>query len=191
MFKKLRFKQHLRFVFMILFATIIESWNAHAMEEHNHDDLKYGLRFKKKPFAPKNKQEISDKFHKGVFYLLEHQLTKARWSFEDAATAGHAGSQLNLGIMYQEGYGVPKDNTKALKWFKEAHKNGHSKALQGIVNLKILMKCKTLKSGKYLPIILWSECINEEGCLTVKKTLIQYKKEFLLSRIQPINFQMI
>ena len=39
---------------------------------------------------------------------------KAFWLLKPLAEQGHAGSQFNLGSMYKDGYGVPKDNAKAV-----------------------------------------------------------------------------
>lgn len=45
-----------------------------------------------------------------------------------AADEGHAGSQCNLGYMYQEGRGVPQSDAEAIRWFKLAADQGHAGA---------------------------------------------------------------
>ena len=44
------------------------------------------------------------------------------------AEHGHAGAQLNLGFMYDNGYGVPQDYTKAIKWYRKAAEQGNDRA---------------------------------------------------------------
>ncbi len=45
-----------------------------------------------------------------------------------AAERGDATAQFGLGMGYQFGFGVPKDETKALKWHKRAAEQGHARA---------------------------------------------------------------
>ena len=40
------------------------------------------------------------------------------------ADQGHAGAQLNLGVMYYNGYGVPEDDAEAAGWFRLAADQG-------------------------------------------------------------------
>ena len=41
-----------------------------------------------------------------------------------AAEQGHAAAQANLGAMYEEGSGVPKDDQQAVAWFRKAAEQG-------------------------------------------------------------------
>ena len=45
-----------------------------------------------------------------------------------AAEQGHAGSQRNLGLRYQNGIGVNKDMTEAVKWYRKAADQGYADA---------------------------------------------------------------
>ena len=40
------------------------------------------------------------------------------------AEAGDAQAQFNLGLMYDQGFGVPKDYTEAIKWYRKAAAQG-------------------------------------------------------------------
>ncbi len=40
----------------------------------------------------------------------------------------HAKTQFNLGLMYAEGQGLPRDHTEAGKWFRKAADQGDAKA---------------------------------------------------------------
>ena len=44
------------------------------------------------------------------------------------ATTGDAQAQLNLGMMYRDGVGVPKDTAKAAEWYQKAAAQGEAKA---------------------------------------------------------------
>ena len=45
-----------------------------------------------------------------------------------AAEQGDARAQINLGLMYYNGKGVPQDDKTAVKWYRLAAKQGHSKS---------------------------------------------------------------
>ena len=44
------------------------------------------------------------------------------------ADQGHAAAQFNLGIMYDNGEGVPENDAEAVKWYRKAADQGHSDA---------------------------------------------------------------
>jgi len=44
---------------------------------------------------------------------------------EDAARKGNAEAQYNLGIMYENGYGVTQNHLRAVKWYRRAALNEH------------------------------------------------------------------
>jgi len=44
------------------------------------------------------------------------------------AEKGDAGAQLNLGYMYDNGYGVPQDYKEAIKWYRKAAEQGNDRA---------------------------------------------------------------
>jgi TPR repeat protein len=44
------------------------------------------------------------------------------------AEQGHAGVQYNLGIMYEDGLGVPQDDAEVVKWYRMAAEQGVAKA---------------------------------------------------------------
>ncbi|MCL4181502.1 MAG: sel1 repeat family protein, partial [Verrucomicrobia bacterium] len=45
-----------------------------------------------------------------------------------AAGQGLAAAQHNLGVMFAEGDGVPRDRAEAVKWFRRAAEQGHAAA---------------------------------------------------------------
>ena len=55
----------------------------------------------------------------------------ARW-FRLAAEQGHLAGLYWLGLMYEEGTGVPQDTREAMRWFRLAAEQGYSEAQQAI-----------------------------------------------------------
>jgi TPR repeat protein len=49
------------------------------------------------------------------------------------ADQGLAAAQYNLGIMYRNGRGVPKNDSEAVKWYRKAADQGHSGAQYNLV----------------------------------------------------------
>ena len=62
--------------------------------------------------------------------LLSFQSVNALDFDETKALAdqGDADAQSNLGIMYENGNGVPENDAEAVKWFRKAADQGHAKA---------------------------------------------------------------
>jgi len=50
------------------------------------------------------------------------------WWFRKAAEQGHVSAQYNLGIMYNEGTGVPQNYAEAVKWHRKAAEQGSAGA---------------------------------------------------------------
>ncbi len=67
-------------------------------------------------------------FQLGNHYLVAKDATKAMRWYQRAATAGHAGAQYNLGLMYLKGEGVVRDALKGLGWIEKAVASGDEKA---------------------------------------------------------------
>ncbi len=67
-------------------------------------------------------------FQLGNHYSVAKDATKAMWWYQRAATAGHAGAQYNLGLMYLKGEGVVRDALKGLGWIEKAADSGDEKA---------------------------------------------------------------
>lgn len=59
-------------------------------------------------------------FQYGRVFLKDKQYTDAKdWYFK-AANLGYLAAQNNLGVMYQNGDGVPRDDEEAIKWYQKA-----------------------------------------------------------------------
>lgn len=59
----------------------------------------------------------------------------AKWYFQ-AASAGNAEAQYSLGVLFQTGKGVMRDEKESLYWMQQAAKNGHEGAKTFVGALK-------------------------------------------------------
>jgi TPR repeat protein len=60
-----------------------------------------------------------------------------KW-FRLAADQGHADAQYNLGLMYYNGHGVPKNYPEAAKWFRVAADQGFAPAQNNLGSLFVM-----------------------------------------------------
>ena len=67
-------------------------------------------------------------FEAGVAAYQANDLPLAFKKFREAATAGHAGSQFNLALMYEQGIGVGKDEKEAVVWYGKSAAQGNAAA---------------------------------------------------------------
>ena len=72
--------------------------------------------------AADNKIEAAAPATKAKDLTPEEKLSKTKRD----AKAGHAGAQNNLGVMYENGDGVPKDLAKAVEWWQKAAAQGNA-----------------------------------------------------------------
>jgi TPR repeat protein len=59
--------------------------------------------------------------------VLQDYAEAAKW-YRRAAEQGNDGAQLFLGIMYQDGRGVPQDYAEAVTWYRRAAEQGIAEA---------------------------------------------------------------
>ena len=65
-----------------------------------------------------------------------------------AAEQGNASAQYNLGVMYQNGQGVPQDYKTAVKWYRLAAEQGNASA-QGNLGVMYALGTGVLKDYVY------------------------------------------
>ena len=67
-------------------------------------------------------------FDKGMtaYRSGDYQAALAEW--RPLAESGHATAQYNLGLMYEQGMGVPQDHARAVAWYRRAAEHGYVKA---------------------------------------------------------------
>lgn len=59
---------------------------------------------------------------------VKQNYEKAAFWFGKAARQGISNAQYNLGVLYQQGLGVPRDMKEAIKWYRSAADLGHPEA---------------------------------------------------------------
>ena len=59
---------------------------------------------------------------------LRGDYSTAFQEFEPFAKQGNARAQYNLGLMYDNGHGVPQDYAEAVRWYRKAAEQGDARA---------------------------------------------------------------
>ncbi|TSE23937.1 tetratricopeptide repeat protein [Tepidimonas aquatica] len=67
-------------------------------------------------------------FDEGLAAYERGDYATALKEWRPLARQGHASAQYNLGVMYDQGRGVPQDYAEAVKWYRQAAAQGHAKA---------------------------------------------------------------
>lgn len=67
-------------------------------------------------------------FDEGVAAYQSGNVPLAVKEFREAADEGHSDSQFNLGLMYEQGIGVEKDEKEAVVWYLKSAQQGNSNA---------------------------------------------------------------
>jgi len=77
--------------------------------------------------AEENPQALTH-FDAGIAAYEANDLPLAYEEFLTAAKEGHADSQFNVGLMYEKGIGVGKDEKEAVAWYSKSAEQGNSAA---------------------------------------------------------------
>ena len=67
-------------------------------------------------------------FNKGLTAAQSGDFATALKEWKPLAEKGDVDAQTNLGLMYQNGWGVPQDDKEAVYWYKLAAEQKHAKA---------------------------------------------------------------
>lgn len=78
--------------------------------------------------APASAQDFSD----GVAAFQKGDYETAIKNWMPLAHGGDAEAQRNVGIMFQQGLGVPLSEVEAAHWYRQAADNGHARAQQNL-----------------------------------------------------------
>ncbi len=82
--------------------------------------------------APASAQTANKTFNDGVAAFQAGDYATALKLWLPLAEADDAEAQRNIGIMYQQGLGLPQNNAEAAKWYRRAAENGHVRAQQNL-----------------------------------------------------------
>jgi hypothetical protein len=67
-------------------------------------------------------------FNKGLTAAQSGDFATALKEWKPLAEKGDVDAQTNLGLMYQNGWGVPQDDKEAVRWYTLAAEQEHAKA---------------------------------------------------------------
>ena len=67
-------------------------------------------------------------FGKGLLAAQSGDFKTALSEWTPLAERGHASAQYNMGVMYDDGKGVPESDKTAVKWYTLAAEQGHAKS---------------------------------------------------------------
>ena len=101
-----------------------------------------------------------DMFQNGLEHYDKKNYTEAVKWYRKAAEQGHAGAQNNLGVCYENGYGVTKDYYEAVKWYRKAAEQGHAQAQ---CNLGICYRNGDGVTQDYYEAVKWYRKAAEQG----------------------------
>jgi TPR repeat protein len=68
-------------------------------------------------------------FEEGVAAIEANDMPLAFEEFRESAEQGHIDSQFNLGLMYEQGIGIGKDEQQAIVWYRKAAAQGDALAI--------------------------------------------------------------
>ena len=68
----------------------------------------------------------------GVFSVCNAVTPEEFLLIKDSAEQGDADAQVKLGVFYDNGRGVPEDDTEAVKWYRKAAEQGLAEAQYGL-----------------------------------------------------------
>ena len=63
--------------------------------------------------------------------MTQNKEEAAKW-YKKAADQGDADAQYQLGVFYENGYGVTQDKEQAMQWYKKAAEQGNESAKNAI-----------------------------------------------------------
>ena len=86
----------------------------------------------------------------------------------ESAEQGYADAQVNLGLLYDRGRGVAKDDAEAVRWYREAAAKGHAMA-QNNLGAKYLFGEGVPKNKEEA--VRWFRMAAEQGNAKAKATL--------------------
>ena len=105
--------------------------NGDGVEENCNEAIKW--------YEKSAQQGLAEaQYQLGVCYYFKYgyEDNKSFDCIRKAAEQGHIKAQYQLGIIYEKGYGIKKDPQKAVKWYRNAAKQGDKNAQEALERLK-------------------------------------------------------
>ncbi len=107
-------------------------------------------------------------FNEGVAAYKRGDYATALHEFRRLAEQGEAKAQFNLGNMYENGQGVPRDKARAVKWWRKAAEQGHAEAQY---NLGVMYDKGQGVTQDYAKALQWYRKAAEQGLATAQHNL--------------------
>lgn len=79
-----------------------------------------------------DKNALEGDYQAGLQQIQLKRYDLAEPFIRKAALGGHHGAQFQLGNLYEQGFGVPKDGIQACYWYRVAADNGNAEALKAL-----------------------------------------------------------
>ena len=123
----------------------------------------------------------SGDFQKGLEAYYKGDYATALKEWKPLAEGGYIDAQYNLGIMYDNGKGVPQDYQEAVKWYRLAAEQGYSSAQHNIAYM--YYNGQGVKIDKIYA-YMWASIASSNGFENSKGMLEALSKEMTPSQIE-------
>ena len=112
--------------------------------------------YKQNRKCPFEKEKAAKEASRKEYWERERAKREKAEQVRKAAEQGDAEAQCELGVLYENGQGVPKDHRKAAEWFRKAAAQGHAEAKDLLAKAKEAAKEAAKKEAKkaVLPLAL-------------------------------------
>ena len=111
---------------------------------------------------------VGQDFEKGAAAAQSGDFATALKEWQPLAEQGHADAQYNLGMIYQNGYGVIQDYAEAVKWYRLATEQGHADAQY---NLGVMYESGNGVVQDYAEAVKWYRLAAEQGNANAQNNL--------------------
>lgn len=111
---------------------------------------------------------MAQDYEQGVTAFQSGDFETALKNWMPLAEAGDAEAQRNIGIMFQQGLGVPQNDLQAAEWYRLAAEQGHARAQQ---NLGVLYEKGIGVPQDYAEAAKWYRMAAEGGNIIAKINL--------------------
>ncbi len=117
---------------------------------------------------------VSDRFHAALSAFNKTEFDTAYQLFFELADKGIAEAQINIGMMFENGQGVPQDYGKAVRWYRHAADQGLIKAQY---NLGLMYAYGKGVDKDPIEAIKWYRLAVDQGLIQAQTALgLMYKK---------------
>ena len=120
-------------------------------------------------------------FQKGLTAFLSGDYATALREWKPLAEQGNASAQKNMGVLYNNGKGVPQDYKTAVKWYRLAAEQGNAPA-QGNLGVKYAFGMGVLKD--YVRAHMWGNLAASNGSENGGKLRDALAKEMTPSQLE-------